>query len=187
MSTPEVRACMPQDWYPTKSSCQCLPFVNVSGSRKPFADRFLFIGDAGVTRLYKDGIGAAYRTAKTAARVAVFKGISENIFRRYYRPVCRRISWDNRMGRIAFGFTGVVQNIRFLRQALLRMTTMEQLKPGKDRRLSGALWDMFSGSASYRDIMGRLFHPGFVVRFLYFLFIRTRGKSNNIQPEVIRS
>ena len=167
VASPEVRNCMPPEWNPADRACQCLPHINVGGVDKPFADRFLFIGDAGVTRLYKDGIGAAYRTAKAAARAAVLEGISEEAFRRHYLPACRRISQDNLIGRLAFLFTRGVQHAGLLRRAVLRMTIEEQGKDGPHRRLSGVLWDMFSGSAPYRDIFVRMLHPAFMGRFLW--------------------
>lgn len=160
--TPEVRAVMPPGWQPSERSCQCLPHINIKGVDKPYADRLLFIGDCGVTRLYKDGIGAAYRTAKSAARAAVFGGISEAAFRRHYWPVCRTIAGDNLLGKLTFVFTQGVQRSRVLRRAVLRMAQVEQQKAGGDRRMSGILWDMFSGSAPYRDIFMRMLHPGFL-------------------------
>ena len=66
-STQEVQAVMPPGWQASERSCQCLPHINVRGVDKPYADRTVFIGDSGVTRLYKDGLGAAYRAAKAAA------------------------------------------------------------------------------------------------------------------------
>ena len=63
--------------------------MNIRGVAEPYADRIVFVGDAGVSRLYKDGIGAAYRTAKAAARAAVFQGVSADDFRRHYQPVWR--------------------------------------------------------------------------------------------------
>ena len=50
-AAPEVAAVMPAGWDATQRSCQCLPHINVRGVDKPFADRFVFIGDSGVTRL----------------------------------------------------------------------------------------------------------------------------------------
>jgi len=73
-STPEVRKCFPSDWSPPADFCRCAPAINISGAVKPFADRMVLVGDSGVSRLYKDGIGGAYRTAKAAARTAVFEG-----------------------------------------------------------------------------------------------------------------
>jgi CRP-like cAMP-binding protein/flavin-dependent dehydrogenase len=162
--TPAVRAVMPPGWLASARSCQCLPRINVKGVDQPYADRLLFIGDCGITRLYKDGIGAAYRTAKSAARAAVLDGISEAAFRRHYRPVCRSVAGDNLLGGITFRFTRQVQHSRLLRQAVIRAIQAEQRHSEQTRRLSGILWDMFSGSAPYRDIFRRMLNPGFLLR-----------------------
>lgn len=182
VTAPEVRAAMPPGWRASERSCQCLPHINVRGVDKPYADRLVFIGDCGVTRLYKDGIGAAYRTAKSAARTAVFEGISERAFRRHYRPVCRTIVTDNMLGKLTFVFTRRVQQSRWLRRAVLRTTRAEQSKVGPDRRMSSVLWDLFSGSAPYRDIFVRMLHPAFVARFLWSVaasFVPAEGRRHN--------
>jgi hypothetical protein len=75
LATPEVRQCFPGGEVP-RPACHCYPKINVAAARKPFADRIVWVGDAGVARLYKDGIGSAYRTSKAAARAAVFHGVS---------------------------------------------------------------------------------------------------------------
>ncbi|MCJ7709677.1 MAG: hypothetical protein MUQ32_02500, partial [Chloroflexi bacterium] len=162
-AAPEVRAVMPDGWDPAVKSCQCLPHINVHGVEKPYADRVVFIGDSGVTRLYKDGIGAAYRTAKAAARAAVFEGVSERAFRDHFLPVCRSIQGDNRIGHYAFILTRVAQKLRLLRRAILSITRSEQ-RGGRRPRLSGILWDIFSGSAPYSDIFRRMLDPVLVVR-----------------------
>jgi flavin-dependent dehydrogenase len=162
-AAPEVRAVMPEGWDPEVRSCQCLPHINVHGVAKPYADRMVFIGDSGVTRLYKDGIGAAYRTAKAAARAAVFEGVSERAFREHYEPVCQAIRGDNRIGAWAFVLTRLAQRLRVLRRAILAIATDEQVH-GRRPRLSSVLWDIFSGSAPYSDIFRRMFDPGLMVR-----------------------
>lgn len=68
------------------------------GAVQPSADRIVFIGDSGVTRLYEDGIGAAYRTAKAAATTAALQGISAEDFKQFYGPACRSIESDNNIG-----------------------------------------------------------------------------------------
>jgi flavin-dependent dehydrogenase len=166
LASTQVKECMPPGWDPKARSCQCLPAINVRGVDQPYADRFLFIGDAGVTRLYKDGIGAAYRTAKAAARAALFEGISAEAFARWYMPVCRSIASDNRVGHFAFLTTRVARRFRFLRRAMLRMVEREQKRPGAPQRMSGVLWDMFSGSAPYGDILSRMLSPVFLARYL---------------------
>lgn len=174
VASPEVRAVMPPNWEPGKPACQCLPHINILGVKKPYADRLVFIGDCGVTRLYKDGLGAAYRTAKAAARVAVFQGISERAFQRHYLRVCHLIATDNRVGRMTFMATRVIQRERPLRHAVLNMVCSEQAHSSGKRRMSSILWDLFSGSAPYLDIFKRMIHPVFGGRFLWLLVTSPR-------------
>ncbi len=167
LDAPEVRQCFPPDTDLDENTCQCWPRINVRGAVQPFADRIVFIGDCGVTRLYKDGIGAAYRTAKAAATTAVFHGISSSAFRRHYWPVCRTIERDNAIGKVIFALKRQIQKRRFARSAVLHMTEAEQEKEGRRRLMSMVLWDIFTGSAPYRDILLRTFHPAFWLRFLW--------------------
>jgi flavin-dependent dehydrogenase len=171
LDAPQVRACMPDDWIPELRSCQCSPKISIGAANQPFADRLVFVGDCGVTRLYKDGIGAAYRTAKACATTAVFEGISEADFRRHYWPVCRSISTDNSIGKLSFAVTRQIQKWQFARRALLRMTEKEQRVPGRRRDMSQVLWDMFTGSAPYRDIVTLALHPRFVSRLSWELAV----------------
>jgi hypothetical protein len=143
----------------------------MDGSPQPFADRMVFIGDAGVARLYKDGIGSAYRTAKAAASTALLHGISAADFKNQFLPACKVIEKDNRIGRFIFWITHFVQHIRFARRALVRMVAFEQAKESRAKRMSLLMWDMFTGSAPYREALGRTFHPLFGLRFLWDLFV----------------
>jgi len=167
LDAPEVKRCFPPEWRAEAKSCQCMPYINVHGVKRPYADRFVFIGDCGMTRLYKDGIGAAYRTAKAAARTAVFEGVSTGAFHAHYGPVCRTIATDNVMGQMAFVFTRFAKRMAVARRAILLMTVAEQQRDGRLRRMSGILWDMFSGSAPYKDIFMRMLHPGFAAGFVW--------------------
>ena len=169
LDSPQVKACMPDGWSSDPRSCQCSPKISVGAAIRPYADRLVFVGDCGVTRLYKDGIGAAYRTAKACATTAVFEGISEANFRRHYWPVCRSISTDNSIGKLSFAVTRQIQKWRFARRALLRMTEKEQKTAGRRRDMSQVLWDMFTGSAPYRDIVTLALHPRFLARLAWEL------------------
>jgi flavin-dependent dehydrogenase len=166
-SAPEVRRCFPPDWSPPPDYCRCSPAINISAAVKPFGDRMVLIGDSGVSRLYKDGIGGAYRTAKAAARTAVFAGVAQEDFRKGYLPVCRSLATDNGIGKIVFGFTRLIQKTTVLRKGLLRMTTAEQESRQWNPRMSDVLWDTFTGSAPYRDVFRRTLHPVFLGRLLY--------------------
>lgn len=179
LDAPEVKACMPPDWQLDRYACQCLPAMNVGPAIRPFSDRIVFIGDCGVTRLYKDGIGGAYRTAKAAASTAMFHGIAAEDFEKYYWPACKRIANDNTIGRVIFTITHLIQHRRFARMAVLRMTIDEQKKKGQSRRMSMVLWDMFTGSAPYKDIFLRTLHPAYLIRFGWSALISllpTKGK-----------
>ena len=164
MSTPAVRACFPAGTELPQRSCQCAPRINVRGVRRTYADRVLILGDCGVTRLYKDGIGAAYRTAKAAAAAAVLHGISAESFGRHFEPVIRTIERDNRLGRLVFLVTRLIQKVAFARRGVLRMTAAEQERAGAKRRMSQVLWDVFTGSAPYRSVLVRTMHPVFLGR-----------------------
>lgn len=165
LESPEVKDTMPPGWEAVVNSCQCSPKMNVGAAQSPYGDRLVFVGDAGVTRLYKDGIGAAYRTARAAAATAVLHGVSAADFRRHYEPVCRSIESDNSVGRFVFRVTEEIQRRSFARRAVLRTVASEQKKPGHKRRMSRVLWDLFTGSTTYRDILMRTLHPAFIARF----------------------
>ena len=141
-------------------SCGCHPRMSISAARLPYGNHLVFIGDCAISRLYKDGIGAAYRTAKAAATTAVFHGVSARAFETHFAPACRAIEIDNRFGYVVFFVTRQIQRRRFAQRAVLRMVRKEQQGPGK-RAMSGVLWDTFTGSASYRAIFMRTLHPVF--------------------------
>ncbi|MFZ4855832.1 MAG: cyclic nucleotide-binding domain-containing protein [Desulfuromonadaceae bacterium] len=163
---PEVRICFPAGWHPPEGSCRCSPAIGVDGAPTPFGDRIVFIGDAGVNRLYKDGIGGSYRTAKAAARTALFTGVSAAAFADSFEPVCRKLARDNAIGKIIFLVTKVIQKVSIARSAVLAMAFREQSHPEKGARMSSVLWDTFTGSAPYTDVFLRTLHPAFLLRLL---------------------
>ena len=167
LNAPVVSACLPPDWRQAKGFCHCSPKINIESAVKPFADRVVFIGDSGATRLYKDGIGAAYRTAKAAAVTAVFEGISAADFRRRFAPACEAIAKDNVIGKVIFFVTRYIQRWPHDRRGVLRMVAREQRREGVPRRMSMVLWDIFTGSAPYKDILLRTLHPAFVAGFVW--------------------
>ena len=163
---PQVRQCLPSDWSPEELACKCLPKLNVGAPKVLFTDRLLLVGDCGVSRLYKDGIGAAYRTAKACAATAVYQGVSKDCFEKFYLPACRRLKRDNRLGKLMFSGAVVFRRLGFLRRAMLDMIRKEQAASPSRGAMSSMVWDLFTGSAPYGDILLRGFHPGFVLSFM---------------------
>lgn len=160
LSAPEVKACFPGGVVPSPA-CHCFPRVNVEAAVQPYGDRVVWIGDSGVARLYKDGIGSAYRVAKAAAKTVVHHGIAEEDFRQHFWPACKRIDNDNSIAKVIFAVSGLIQKLRFLRRGVLRMTANEQRRHAKRRHMSTVLWDLFTGSAPYKEVLARSFHPEF--------------------------
>lgn len=161
---PEVKSSLPPGLNLASGSCHCAPRMNVGGGGEPFGDRLVFVGDSGVTRLFKDGIGAAYRTAKAAAVTVVFAGVSADDFREHFMPTCKAIRRDNSIGKFVFMASTQLQRRRFARQAVLQMTRREQGNLESTLPMSMVLWDMFSGSAPYQEIFLRTFLPSFWLR-----------------------
>jgi len=177
LDAPEVKRCFPVDATPCV--CSCSPLINLKATGAPYADRLVLIGDCGVTRLYKDGIGAAFRTAKAAAAAAVFEGISAEAFRDHYGPACDAITKDNAIGKLLFAGTTVFKHSKISRRAILRMTRKEQGKPGPARHMSSLLWNMFTGSAPYREIFKGALHPAFITGLMWnFALGVWPGRSN---------
>lgn len=181
LNDPVVKRCFPTDAAPCV--CSCSPLINVGGRKRPYADRVVLIGDSGVTRLYKDGIGAAFRTAKAAASTAVFQGVSARAFGRHYWPACRAITKDNTIGKVIFGTTTLFKHSRIARRAILRMTRREQATSSGARRMSSVLWNMFTGSAPYGEIFHETLHPGFLGNLLLNVAVgmwpgRDEGRTN---------
>ncbi len=167
LTAPQVRALFPPDWEVPANSCRCQPRIYLDASTNPFTDRVVLAGDCGASRLYKDGIGAAYRTAKACAMTVVNHGLSTADFRTHYQPVRQALDRDNHLGHMVFKLTGVWRRFDFLGRGLLNTVGKEREEDARKARLSGALWDMFTGSAPYSHILTRILHPAMVASFLW--------------------
>jgi flavin-dependent dehydrogenase len=131
--------------------CGCRPHIATGPAAGFYADRFVAVGDAAVTRLYKDGIGSALRTAQCAASVVVERGIAGRDFEEHYRPVVQAIEDDNRYGRWLFGAWQYIKGAGFLSRLGERTLLAEQQMA---HSVHGALlWSLFTGDESYRHIM----------------------------------
>ena len=150
--------------------CNCYPFINVKGARLAHSDRVVLIGDSSTSKLYKNGIGAAYITAKAAANTAIFHGISEAHFQKHFEPTCRKLKFDNSLGKFIFAITTVIQKSPLLKKGMLRVVIMEQKLKRKNRRMSAILWDTFTGSAPYNSIFFRFMHPQVLLNFIGYTF-----------------
>jgi len=160
VNSDKVRSCFPEGMKLEEiNPCQCFPSINVKPAKNAYADRMVLIGDSSSSKLYKNGIGAAYITAKAAARTSIFEGISNSDFKKSYQAVCSDLDRDNLVGKLIFLVTTVIQKSGILKAGLFRMVVGEQKKPNEKRPMSSVLWDTFTGSASYRGILKRVMNP----------------------------
>ncbi len=164
----QVKICFPKNLH-LKSSipCKCYPFINVKGAINPYADRVVLIGDSSSSKLYKNGIGAAYITGRAAAKTVIFEGISEKDFKKIYQPVCKDLNLDNNVGKFIFSITKIIQKSKTLKNGLLQMVIHEQKKENDKRLMSAILWDVFTGSAGYRNILLRFLNPLLLLSFIW--------------------
>ncbi len=149
--------------------CGCRPRAAVSLARGYYRDRFVAVGDACVTRLYKDGIGSAFATAHAAAETALRHGIGREAFAAHYAPVCRAVALDNRCGRLVFAFIKHSKHNRLFRNAVARALDDESTDQQR-RPLSGVLWCLFTGDERYGTILRKMFAPGVIAHIAKCVF-----------------
>lgn len=152
-------------------ACGCRPRAAVKSARNYYADRFLAIGDAAVTRLYKDGIGTSLAMARAAARAVLQHGISRNDFKRHYHPLYQNMHRDNILGHLLFTIIDQTKNYRFSSQTVQRLIGNEQEKKTDRQPFTKAAWGMLTGSYSYGSVAYKVFNPLSVARIV-FAFVK---------------
>ncbi|MBI2908953.1 MAG: FAD-dependent oxidoreductase [Chloroflexi bacterium] len=152
-------------------ACSCSSRAVVGSARNFYADRFVAVGDAAVTRLYKDGIGSALLTAREAAHTVAYHGLSRDDFEHYYRPFCRQIDRNNRWGRLLFSINEKVKDSRAFLLAQQRLIGDEQDNLRGPQPFTRAAWGMFTGSYSYRSIAWMTLNPASLARVFASLLL----------------
>ncbi|MFC1951107.1 cyclic nucleotide-binding domain-containing protein [Chloroflexota bacterium] len=187
---PAVKRCLPDNISSSDAVCRCAPLASLGDATHPYGNRVVLLGDCAMTRLNKDGLGSAYRVAKAAAATALFRGISDDDFHQGYWPVCRTIRNDNRYGRLIYWVVSIIKKSRLLKRSVMRMASSEQLMPGGKRLMSSVLWDVFTGSSSYRDVLMRCLHPGFwsrlarnVIKSIFGAPMAAKKEEDNVPEE----
>ncbi len=155
LNTPNAREILPYNLM-NKKFCKCFPKLSLNTAKGGFTDRIVFIGDAGSTRLFKDGIGASYIMGKAAAMTVILHGIGKNHFAEHYHPVYNRTRIDNLYGKFVYMITNAYKNLGPLTESMVNVVKKEQQKKNeKFPRLSSILWDTFTGNETYKNIFIR--------------------------------
>jgi flavin-dependent dehydrogenase len=140
---------------PENTLCGCNPRIAVSAARQYYGDRWVAVGDSAVTRLYKDGIGSAYQTAKQAMTTAVEVGITHKDFKKHYAPTCRSIDIDNLYGTLLFRLWNIALKSPVTLKAWRGALSHEMTLPPTQRRHMHILWGMLTGDEPYRMLFYR--------------------------------
>jgi hypothetical protein len=159
----------------SSSLCGCNPRIAVGSAHHYFGDRWVAVGDAAVTRLYKDGIGSAYQTTRHAISTAVEVGISRQAFHRHYSPICRSIAIDNSYGFLLFHLWNLVLKTPFVLHAWKRAIQKELLLPPPDRKHIRVLWGMLTGDEPYRQLFLQGVNPVALIHLGYGINLKRRG------------
>jgi flavin-dependent dehydrogenase len=150
---------------PPESLCCCTARITVGPAKVFFGDRWVAVGDAAVSRLYKDGIYSAFLTAGTAMRAAVERGIAREDFARAYAPFCRSLARDNLYGKLLFDLSlRAMQNSILARACVERIRAEASLEVSR-RTFSRLMWGMVTGDESYRDLFWLVLNPKTMMQF----------------------
>lgn len=160
-------------------ACGCRPRTAVGSAHNYYADGFVVVGDAAVSRLYKDGIGSSLLTARQAAHTVVYHGLSRRDFEHHYQPFCRTIDRDNRWGQLLFSINNKAKDSRAFLWAQHRLIGDEQDNMAGPQPFTKGAWGMFTGSYSYRSIAKMVFGLASVAKLFVALFRESlRGLSD---------
>lgn len=159
LNHPVVLKVLPQGTEVLKGCCICFPRIPVSAAHQPYDDRLVIVGDAGISRSYKNGIESAFVVAKLAAETAFWHGVSKEAFRKgYYEPARRIYTRDNLYGRLMFRAFDLIASQKRLLSERLGHPKMHKEK-WLAERINEGLWNLVTGDAPYRDIFLELFSP----------------------------
>ncbi len=156
-----------RDFFPAtpQSLCGCNPRILTGPATVYYGDRWVGVGDAAVSHLYKDGINSAFLTARAAMTTALKAGISGEDFRRAYKPVCDQLAADNRYGALLYSATSRLLGLPRFAAAFTGSVDAET-RFGFERRIHARLlWGMLTGDESYADLFRLVLTPRGVLTF----------------------
>ncbi|ODS31939.1 MAG: putative geranylgeranyl reductase [Candidatus Scalindua rubra] len=166
LNHPVVRGKLPHDWKMPDRFCMCMPKIALIHAINPFTDRFVIVGDASISRIYKNGLESAYMTSQLAAQAAFERGISKEDFNMYYyKPARKLLEMDNMYGELLMQLSDFVTKRNWLVKA--RLSYVESKKdPWMSNHLNRLLWNMVTGYTPYKEIFLQAFNPVFQIQLI---------------------
>ena len=152
MKHPKVCELLPRGWSLPKDLCICFPKIPISHAAHPYTNRFVMIGDASISRTYKNGIESAFDTARLAAQTIFERGISEEDFKKgYYKPALKLLAQDNLFGNLMLSINDYTTSRKELVNVQIDHLTKWQ-NAWESIQINSILWNMVTGNASYKEI-----------------------------------
>jgi flavin-dependent dehydrogenase len=154
-------------FFPTqpKGLCGCSPRILTGPATVYCGDRWVCVGDAVVSHLYKDGINSALLTAQAAMTAALESGIGREDFRRRYRPVCDALAADNRYGALLYAAFSRLLSFPRCASAFAGSMRAEAGLSSERQLHARVLWGMLTGAEPYGDLLRLVLKPGGVLAF----------------------
>lgn len=160
----------------TRVSCICSPYMAVGSSKEPFGDRIAVVGDASGARLYKDGLYAAFMTARALAATVIHMGTDRKNLSSGYGRAVKWLEKDIRYGRLLFGAIRLAFRSPFLSRVIYQAFATEMKFREMDRwPLGNVLWKIGSGTADYDKVFRELFTGPFMRSVLTGLYKTIRN------------
>lgn len=143
--------------------CVCGPRMVVGNAHHPFSDRCSAVGDMVTSRLYKDGILSAQRTASALAETVLTHGIGERDLTNGYGPTLRHFRRNNRFAAVVFFLHRILFSSSILSRILYQAVISERKStPAPQRQLENILWRIASGDDEYEQIFRAMVRPATV-------------------------
>jgi flavin-dependent dehydrogenase len=150
-------------------ACHCHPKMPIGMARGIVGDRFMAVGDACVTRYYKNGLGSALFTASAAAYAIAHGGARRSQTAPLFLPLVRgRFSLSNRCGKVIFFLNDITYKRRWPAAPTVEFLKREQAGAMKKRRLNDLMWSMFVGDRSYCRVLLDAIKPQLVFKLLFW-------------------
>jgi len=153
------------------SLCGCNPRILTGPAEVYFGDRWVSVGDAAASHLFKDGINSAFLTARAAMTTAVTAGIGREDFRNAYEPVCRSIAVDNRYGAVLYSLTSRLLSRPRMARAFSGAVAAEAGRGFGRQSHARLLWGMLTGDESYASLFRLALAPRGVLAFARQLLV----------------
>jgi len=166
LNHPKIQDMIPEAWNNPEKRCICFPKIPVNHAIRPYDHRFVVVGDAGISRTYKNGIDSAFITAQIAAKSAFERGIAKQDFREgYFEPAKKLLGRDNVYGSIILTANDIISRQKHIVSIHIKYMA-EHPDTWTTKQMNKVLWNSVTGNAPYKDIFYTSIHPRLLLNLL---------------------